>query len=151
MAEALAIVGLASNVVQFIDAANGFVSFTHELYKSGSLAENSEIEKKTIALEESLKKLQHGRNMDLDDKLKAMVEACFVLSADLTMLLEGLKPNKQKNHLLQASSKSLKMMRKRGKIKDIERRLEKMRDAICSHLTIIIRFCSDQFHLLLVR
>jgi len=41
-------------------------------------------------------------------------------SSDLMAILKGLRPNKQKNQLLQATSTSLKTIRKRGQMKDIE-------------------------------
>lgn len=140
MAEALAIVGLASNVVQFLDAAGNFFSFTYELYKYGTLAENSEIETRTSALMASLAMVQQGGGMSVDKDLQVLIEACNPLSTDMMTLLEEVKPNKRKNKILQASSASLKMMRKKKEIKDIERRLGKMRDMICMHLTVLLGY-----------
>jgi ABC-type cobalamin/Fe3+-siderophores transport system ATPase subunit len=59
-------------------------------------------------------------------------------------LLAEVKPNKRKKLLLQASSASLKMMRKRKKIKEIESRIARMRDVICAHLAILLRQKSDE-------
>ena len=139
MAEALAIVGLASNVVQFMDAGGNLIPLIRELYRDGSLTENTELEKRIGVLQASLEKLKDSPTSLNDSTLTVLVEASFVLSSDLMAILKGLRPNKQKNQLLQATSKSLKTIRRRGQMKDIERRLEKMRDAICSHLSVLLR------------
>ena len=139
MAEALAIVGLASNVAQFMDAGGSLILLIRELYRDGSLTENTELEKRIGVLQASLEKLKDSPVSLKDGALAVLVEACFVLSSDLMAILKGLRPNKQKNQLWQATSKSLKTIRKRGQMKDIERRLEKMRDAICSHVSVLLR------------
>ena len=139
MAEVLAIVGLAGNVVQFMDAGGNLILLIRELYRDGSLTENTELEKRIGVLQASLEKLKDGPASLKDSALAVLVEACFILSSDLMAILKGLRPNKQKNQLLQATSKSLKTIRRRGQMKDIERRLEKMRDAICSHLNVLLR------------
>ena len=139
MTEALAIVGLASNVVQFMDAGGNLISLIRELYRDGSLTENTELEKRIGVLQASLEKLKDSPTSLNDGTLTVLVEASFALSSDLMAILKGLRPNKLKNQLLQATSKSLKTIRRRGQMKDIERRLEKMRDAICSHLSVLLR------------
>ena len=139
MAEALAIIGLVGNVVQFMDAGGNLFLLIRELYRDGSLTENTELEKRIGVLQESLEKLKDGPASLKGSALAELVEACFVLSSDLMTILKGLRPNEQKNQLLQATSKSLKIIRRRRQMKDIEHRLEKMRDDICSHLSVLLR------------
>jgi len=51
MAEALVIVGLASNVVQFMDAGGNLFLLIRELHRDGSLTENTELEKRIGVLQ----------------------------------------------------------------------------------------------------
>jgi len=139
MAEALTLVGLAGNIVQFLDAAGKIVSFAQELYKGGSLNVNDEIEKTTRALQESLTLIDFDK-VHKDARLQALISACMVLTDDMTELLEGLKVTKKRNQLMEVTSKSFKMIRERGKMKDLERRLGNLRDGICSYLTVILKY-----------
>lgn len=141
MAEALAIVGLASNIVQFIDAAGSFIAFFSELYKSGSLGEYSAIEQHSNNLETSLELLRSRSSYATDVQLKTMVEGCIQLSKDLHALLNGLKPKQGKGRVSQAFLSSFKTLRKKSEIKKVEDRLTKLRDAICTHLAILLRYC----------
>ncbi len=133
------VVGLASNVVQFVDAAGKLLSGFNELYRSGSLADNVDVEERTNAFRVSLELLQHGSSTPMDTNLKILVDACIRLSAELMALLEGLKPNRQKNKTSQALLKSFRTMRKRQEIKSIEGKLEKLREAICCRLAILLK------------
>jgi Mg2+ and Co2+ transporter CorA len=139
MAETLALVGLASNVLQFIDTGGKAVSYLRELYKGGSLKENDGIEARIRLLQDSLTKLKENSSVKSDVNLAAMIDRCFKLSKDLMGILEDLKPKKQRNKFMEATSKSLKTILKREKIKDLERRLESMQASICSYLDVLLR------------
>jgi uncharacterized protein Yka (UPF0111/DUF47 family) len=139
MAEAFAIVGLASNVVQFVDAAGNLIAIAYEFYKSGSLATNNDIEERMNSLRTSLDILQHANSTPMDPELTKLVQACIKLSIDMTSLLAELKPDGQKHKLSQAVTKTVKTMRKRQEIKSIEGKLSTLREEICLHLTAIYR------------
>ncbi|KAF2179614.1 hypothetical protein K469DRAFT_640898 [Zopfia rhizophila CBS 207.26] len=144
MVEALALVGLACNVVQFLDVGGKTISYIRELYKAGSLKENAEIEDRILLLQASLEKFKEGPLLQQEEKLSALVKGSLLLSNDLMAIIQDLKPKKQRNQLLEATSKSLKTVRKRGEIKDMERRLGAMQDSVCTYLRVTLSKRQDE-------
>ena len=139
MAEAIAIISLLGNIVQFVDTGTKVLSSTYELYKKGSLEENSELSSTTGCLQGALELLQNGPMVKSDTRLSALVLGCSQLADELMAILDKLKPDKRKNVLLESTLKSLHSVKARGKIKDIERRLNKMKDDLCFRLNVILR------------
>ncbi|KAI9699179.1 MAG: hypothetical protein M1820_007258 [Bogoriella megaspora] len=129
MAEALATISLAGNVIQFLTVSINVVSSVHELYKKGSLKSNLEVASTTGQIKGALDLLQNGAVAENDAELSALVVECLRLGDELMVILDGLKLDRRKNQFMEVTSKSLKSMRARTKIKDIERQLEKTKDA----------------------
>jgi len=139
MAEVLTLVGLAGNVVQFIDAGAKAVFYLRELYRRGSLKDNDKIEARTRLLQVSITMLNVNPSVKLDVELTPIIDKCVKLSKELMGILDELKPTKKRSKLMEATSKSLKTMLQRGKIKDLESRLESMQTVIWSYLNALLR------------
>lgn len=139
MAEALAALGLASNIVQFVDFGIKLMSHGRELYASadGVSKENSIIE--TIAVDiKLLTQNLASSGVDYDGELRKLVKACNELSHDLLEVLGSLKIDTEKNRRMETMRKSLKSFRKRREINDIYDRLCKVRDQVCAHLNYLL-------------
>ena|ERR1700761_6916942 len=138
--EAFAVLGVAGNIVQFLEVAQRGVAFARELYRNGSLSENSVVEERTRYSLETFKILgQNSQNSRMTDNDRVMLAGCEKLAQDLIELLESLKPDSQKNKFVQAASKSMKTVLLRPKIKDLEKRLQTLRNAICHRLDVILQ------------
>ena len=137
MAETLAGLGLASNIVQFVDAGIRFLSYARELYEEGASRENTEIEKIAADITSITQNLALGAARD--PTLQDLVVTCAHLARDLHAILQALKVDTQKNRRVEAIVKPLKRLQKIRKIKDIYDRLCKVRDQVCFHLNYLLR------------
>ncbi|KAI9680234.1 MAG: hypothetical protein M1822_007233 [Bathelium mastoideum] len=146
MAEALATISLVGNIMQFIAVGVKVASSIREIYKKGSLGSNSEVASTAGRLKGALDLLRNGPLEKTDAKLAEMMVECSKLADELTTILNGLKPDRRKIQLLEATSKSLKSVKVHGRIKNIERKLEKMQDAVSFRLNVILS--TDQAALL---
>ena len=140
MAEALAIISLVGNIVQFISVGIKVTSDAHEIYKTGSLESNAEVAQATGRLKGALDLLQNGPMVERDKELSELVLDCSKLADEVNTILKGLKPNRRKNQLFEATSKSLKTVKARGRIKNVERKLDKMKNDACFRLNVLLRF-----------
>lgn len=141
-AEALALVGLAGNVVQFVSSAQQGLSYARELYHNGSLAENSEMEKITRYSLETFSILKENVNpssgLTTRKEDQEIFQECENVSRELLNLLNDLKPDNRKSQWREAASKSVRTMRARSKIKDLEKRLRRLREMICLRLNVVL-------------
>lgn len=140
MGEALAFIGLAGNIVQFLDAGWQLLSLARKLSRGGIFTENSELELRISVLQASLKTIEEGPECSNDDQLTSLVQGCSKLAEDLMIRLKVLRLNKDKNRLLESATKSFKAMLKKPELEDLESRLIKMRDALCLHLRVLLRY-----------
>lgn len=136
--EVLAALGLAGNIMQFIDFGIKSAKSVRELYKSvdGSLQKLAELEKEAI--------IQAGlfdsKDVPRDERLAQSVAFCCSTSNELVELLRSLRVDPQKHRLLEAASKSLKAHYAKSRIKELERKLMHARDHTCARLIVILRF-----------
>jgi hypothetical protein len=133
MAEALVALGIAGNVVQFVDCGIRWAASWKEIYQNGTLERNNELEKVITALDGSISSFE-----TTDDKLKEIVIAASTLTKALRHILQDLKRDDQKNRRLEAVKASYKTLRKNTRIMDIEQRLFKMRDQISAHFIFLL-------------
>ena len=144
MLDPLTAISLASSVVQFVDFSVKLVSTGHELYEKGSLANNDEVERITQDLAHLAEELGADRPPSAKQPspdeiaLQNLAGSCKELADEMMDVLKTLKVQKTKSGL-EIVRKSLKSMRKKGKIQDIEKRLEKIRDELNLRLTAILR------------
>jgi len=144
MLDPLTAISLASAVVQFVDFSVKLVSAGHELYEKGSLADNDEVEQITQDLANLTEELGADRpaaakQLSQDEiAIKKLARSCKELADDMLAVLTTLKAQKSESGL-ETVRKSLRNMRKKGKIQDIEKRLGKIRDELNFRLTAILR------------
>jgi len=141
MAETLAAIGLASSIMQFVDCGIRWASRAQELYKSvdGCLKENSELEGVINDLRAMLVGL-NGSLLSGEPELEALVLACSQLADELRGILRALRVDQKKSPWKESVMKGFESMRKKSQMLDIERRLFRLRDQICAHLNILLRY-----------
>jgi hypothetical protein len=144
MLDPLTAISLASAVVQFVDFSVKLVSAGHELYEKGSLANNNAVEQITqdiahLAEELGAHRPPSAKQPSQDEiALQELAGSCKKLAEEMMAVLKTLKIQEPKNGL-EIIRKSLRSMRKKGKIQNIEQRLGKIRDELSLRLTAILR------------
>lgn len=136
MAEALATIGLVSNVLQFVSVGITAVRVIHKLYKSpDDLSKaDKELELLTRLLKTTLHQTQNNRQAEVPDDLQTLITICGQLAEELLNILDGLKIDPEKDKRVESVKKTFKAYRKRQEIKDLSDRIEKIRVRICDHL-----------------
>ncbi|RBQ64693.1 hypothetical protein FVER14953_13750 [Fusarium verticillioides] len=138
-------IGLAGNILTFIDIGLKFVSQTKGIYdsQSNSTAENDNLSimatRFTSAMSEMQGKLPNG-NLSKDEiALKALVEECSNISGELQNLLAELKAKKPKSK--RSSMKAaFRDWRKKPEKEDLYNRLESSRQQLDLLLTTMTGF-----------
>jgi hypothetical protein len=143
MAE-LAAIGLAGNIVQFVDFGIKLSHDFKELYQSaeGGKAKHLELEDVTTDLESLCQKLQNTTipaTQD-DEELRNLARTCAKLARDLLAMLEKVKANKERNPKLATFKQALKNIWKDKDISDLEQRLGRYREQLNQRLIYILRY-----------
>lgn len=138
--KALVALGIAGNVVQFVDFGIKTVKAARELYKSteGTLKTLIEIEKQAIDQAHYFQSISKG-GLSKDPELLKLGAECSSVSKDLVALIRSLQVDPQKNRLVEVAAKSIKTHLARSRIKELEKALVKIRDTICTHLVVVLR------------
>ena len=149
--EALAAVGLASNVLQFISFAQDLVSTSKQISRNadGALVENLELE----AITKNLDRLGSGllvrvRHDDADTKedeeLRKLCEGCRYISGLLIERLKSLKVNSKLSGTVgrqwASFRQALNSVMNAEEIAELERRLDRYQKAINSALLASLRY-----------
>lgn len=143
--EALVAIGLAGSIVQFVDCGIRWVSNARQLYNniSGLSDENAELELVITDIEKLIPQLRNrapGIGTDPEPELMELLVGSFKLAGELKHILQDLRVDPQKNHRAESITRSFKSLRKKSQIKDIERRLYRMRDQVCAHAVLLLRY-----------
>lgn len=127
--------------MQFVDFSIKTIKTVRELYKSadGTLSSLASLEKQALEEAQYFTTIQTDSWSDKDPELSKAVMACSQLSEELVNLLRKLQIDPQKNRILESASKSMKALRSQSRIKEMERGLDKIREAICTRLIVILR------------
>lgn len=140
--EALIAVGLAGNIVQFVDFASKIVSKSHQLQSStsGALSENITTKQVTEDLKLLADKLCHLTSTDA-----ALEELCLGCRSVAEELLAALAKLELKGNRSQFQSvrKALKSVWGKDMVNGIEKRLFTFRDQLNLHVTIELRSSSS--------
>ncbi|KAF5565382.1 hypothetical protein FNAPI_1697 [Fusarium napiforme] len=138
-------IGLAGNILTFIDIGLKFVSQTKGIYdsQSNSTAENDNLNlmaaRFTTAMSEMQSKLPTG-NLSKDERaLKELVEECSNISGELQNLLAELKAKKP-NSKRSSVKAAFRDWRKKSEKDDLHKRLENSRQQLDLLLTTMTRF-----------
>ena len=137
--EALVIVGLVSNVVQFVDFAGELVSKTHEIYSSvdGVSKDHADIEyvaEKTRALAETLKL----SNPSADPELLQLCTECSRIADELLDALTKSQVN-GKHTRFKSARQALRSVWSKEKISKIQRTLSNFRHELNLHICSKLR------------
>ncbi|KAI9777342.1 MAG: hypothetical protein M1839_008950 [Geoglossum umbratile] len=91
--EVLAAIGLAGNIIQFVDFSGKLISKTAEIHKSGTgaLAENINIEAATNDLALLSTKLHDSANSAGDTALQELCQSCNTIATELLTVLDSVK------------------------------------------------------------
>ena len=143
--------GLAGNIVQFVDFASKLFSKSKELYKSssGATKENQELEDATDTLRRlcaSLKKVDQGGSksagrLNDEDVLRALANNCHVTANELLSALEDLR-TRGPHGKWQSFRQALRTAWKEDKILAMENKLASYR----SQLTLQLSAMQEYVH-----
>jgi len=147
MAEALAIISLVGNVIQFVELGSEIINKATEFHQSrhGALAENLEIEDATDRLSKLSKALRVDATRANDTEIQAL---CLSAENTAEVLLTELKKVKAnyaqpgqnaqpgKSGKLESLMLSFKAVFKRHKIQELEHQLDKIKADLNLHVTV---------------
>jgi hypothetical protein len=138
--EALPIIGLASNVVQFVEFGIKLIGKSTELYRSseGALAENIDVEKATEHLLLLNNKLKAGASTTGDNTLQRLCESCKSTADELLVALNKIKCNGKQDRW-KSIRKALRSVWSKEKIHELEGRLARFREELNLHMNVDLR------------
>ena len=146
MAEAVAALGVAANVVQFIDFSGRILSESHRLHRSKKVnpGKNEELESIALDLQKIYDELQYPQNemsqapTPNDIQLQRLAEQCRGVCLELLAGLEKLKivdpPGKWRSFRV-----ALKTVWGESKIKDLQVRLDEARQELIIRILMSFR------------
>jgi arginyl-tRNA synthetase len=141
--DALAIIGLVGNVVQFIDFGGKLIAKSTELYQSseGALAENIDIETTINHLVLLTSKLKDTATTTSDDALRRLCESCKSTADELLTALKKCKVSGKQDRW-KSIRKALRSVWSKEKILELEGRLARFKEELNLHIIVDLR-CVD--------
>ena len=138
--EALAVIGLVGNIVQFVDLSSRLVAKSTELYYSydGALAENVDIEITTKHLTVLIQKLKEDAITVGDGALQKLSLACQKTATDLLLALDKVKV-KNRQQKWESIRKALQSVWSKEEIRELEQRLAKFKEELNLHVVVQLR------------
>ncbi|TGO33742.1 hypothetical protein BHYA_0229g00070 [Botrytis hyacinthi] len=144
--------GVAAAVIQFIDYSTGLALKGREIYKSGELGANVELEEATNRLQNLVEPLRSSLHSgiqnapspspaDADRALKDICTKCVDLSEELSGLLGSLKLNLSVKHPRLASfQQAVRAVWNEEKIQGLKSRLGDLRSNLETHVLVDLRY-----------
>jgi hypothetical protein len=138
--EALAVIGLVGNIVQFVDFGSKLISKSIQLYQSsdGVLTENINMETATNHLFRLNNKLENAANSTGDKALQALCKSCGTVADELLGALDKLKVHEEKKKW-KSMRKALRSLWSKEKIQEIEKQLASFREELNLHIVVDLR------------
>jgi NACHT domain len=138
--EILTAIGLAGNIIQFVDFGGKLVSKTAEIYKSGTgaLIENVDIETATNDLILLSTKLHDSAHSAGDTALKKLCQSCGDVAQQLLLALDKVKAN-GKHQKWKSFRKALQSVWNKEDIAALEQRLARYRDELNFRIVLDLR------------
>ncbi|KAJ0342023.1 hypothetical protein COL154_009929 [Colletotrichum chrysophilum] len=135
MAESLAALGVASNIVQFVELGFNITKAVIETYRSTDLDGLAERNADLVAMTSSLKDrctlLQDDTAAKADPITMGLLKRCIKVANELHSELEGLKMSTSaRNRSLRKFVKSIKAYWRKSKIEDLAARVEDIKKEI---------------------
>lgn len=137
--ETLAAVGLAGNIVQFVDFSGKLISKSKQLYHHGTLDENVDIETATKHLVVLNKKFKEDAISVGDRTLQNLALSCQNAANDLLKALDKVKV-KDKQQKWESVRKALRSVWSKDEIDLLEQRLAKLKDDLNLHAVVQLRY-----------
>ncbi|XTI87333.1 putative WD-repeat protein [Cenococcum geophilum] len=150
--EIVAAIGLAGNIIQFVDFCGGLISKTAEIYKSGAgaLVENVDIETATDDLALLSTTLQDSTNSADDTALRELCQSCNIVAKKLLSALNKVKV-RGKQQKWKSFRKALRSVWSKEDIASLEQRLARLRDELNLRVVVdlsdrerVIQFSEEQ-------
>lgn len=141
MMDPLTAIGLAGNVVQFVDFCGKLVSKSVEIYRSreGVLREIIDIETAT----KDLAQLNDQNSIvTADEALERLCKSCIAVADELLQALGKVKVNGSPQKWL-SFRKALRSVWSKEQIRELEQRLAILRDQLNLRLTADLRYDSS--------
>lgn len=141
--EALAAVGLAGNILQFLNFTGDAISKSRQIHDSvnGTLKEHEDLETVTTDLKDLSVRLQASSG-PVDSVLEQLCTRCREIADELLKALESFCV-KGKYTRSQSLRKALKVLWGKEKLKVLEERLAIFRQELILHITVELRYtCS---------
>ena len=131
MAEALAALGVAASVAQFTTIGIKAASLIREAYEStnGLVEEQQDLDHISRNIQDQCTALQAQDTTDMGDSFAELLQASDQLATDLEEELGKLKRASDVGCMLK-TRQSLRALRRKSKIEQIQRRLFKLRDQV---------------------
>lgn len=139
----LSAIGLAANIIAFVELTSKLVSGTYEIYSSsdGMTDEHADLTKVIEDVHAMTRRLSYNAGLAAtDDELALLdlVKKCRKLSEDLVRALKRLQMKNPKS-----KSESFRMawraMRDKGNLESLEKRIDKYRRQILDRIVIMMR------------
>jgi hypothetical protein len=139
--EVLAAVGLAGNIVQFIDFSGKLLANSTQLYRSGeyALAENVHFETVTNDLVLLNNKLKDGAIVTREKELERLCLSCNAVADELLTVLNKLKVI-GKQQKWESIRKAIRSVRSKEDIEQLERRLAMFREELNLRVVVDLRY-----------
>ncbi|KAK2613538.1 hypothetical protein N8I77_000445 [Diaporthe amygdali] len=135
--EALAAIGLASNVAQFVEYAIQFTKLAHKLASGdgGAIREHEGITAITNSMAEAMKEIDQT---SADTALNSLASQCLQVAADVQGIINDLS-NRADANLIRSLHKAGKTSYKQKEIQTLSDLLSNMRAQVSHHLLTLIR------------
>jgi hypothetical protein len=143
--EAVAIIGLMSNVLEFMDHRYKFVTFAKNIYDSttGKIRDHERLEEFTTSMQELSTRLDVKRpgaeQSDDERNLSRLALDCRKLAEETLLLLRKTKAKKEQS-FLESAKAAFRTMLKKDEIMKMERRLDQCQSQLDLQLTVMMRF-----------
>ena len=141
--EPLAAVGLAGNIIQFLDFTRDTISKSRQIdtFISGTLKEYADLEDLTTHLKYLSGRIQSSSE-PVDLVLEQLCSRCIEVAEELLEALESLGV-KGKHMRFPSIRKALKVLWGREKLRILEERLAGFRHELNLHITVELRYHSS--------
>lgn len=152
MLDPLTALGIAANVVQFIDFTLRIIAKSNDIHQSasGSLVEHDDLSKVTLDLSALSKKLQDALTMTAttanltpdEQALHHLSTGCFEASQELMQALQKLQSSGKLGRF-RSFRQALKTVWSKDEIKQLERRVGMYKEELTFRIVVGLRFVSD--------
>lgn len=135
--EALVAVGLATNIITFVDFAATLVKGAKEISLSGSLSGLDQVQGETAHLKRMIEPLKI--DPDLPKELANLAQECIRLADETTATLAEIYAYGPRPSRLSSFKVAFRAMRKKGKLESLQKHLDSCRSLILTQITILVR------------